>query len=934
MDQRILGDLVSELAQRLDNKQKFGASITNEYIAEIVDYAIAEFRDLPNFQIEEMEVELIKFKLGSMFNIRVGEHAITLHNPDIPRWFEAKKLDIDWSYWNSYESMLVSQARSKEVLKENERVLDMVLDFSGDPTNPGPWSRKGLVMGNVQSGKTQNYLGLINKAVDAGYKIIILLGGHLNDLRKQTQERVDEGVVGRESKHLVKTQKIRPKSIGVGKFRDSSKNFHTFTTTEGDFSIKFANTLGVNLTGLSEPAIFTVKKNTKVMKNLYEWIRDHHLLNPAEGKRLDLPMLLIDDEADYASVNTKSHIDEVTATNEYIRNILSLFDRNTYVGYTATPFANIFIDPETADKAIHDDLFPKDFMVKIPVPENYVGQEYFFGPEPKGTNVISDCDNLLNLKSEDHIGHIPESLKEAVRAFLINIAIRGLRGEKYSHNTMLVNVSHLKVHQNRLEILIEQYRDQLKEAIEVFGGLGFEEARKNETLASIEDTYNTRFDVGETYQSVFSELKRAIGVKVWAVNQGNRTLDYSLYQEFGLRVIVIGGHRLSRGLTLEGLSVSYFTRNSKAYDTLMQMCRWFGYRPRYTDLCKVYLPYESLHWYSFITASIGELYSELDLMSRSEKRPSEFGLKVRDHPGAMVITAKNKMSSAESEIRSQDLWGQIMRRFRFRKNRESNQANLIYTMEYIASLESEVRESDKREEKKTGAKIYSNVPYGTVIQYIENMDLPEDDVGNQALIRQLKSMSEENLSLPHVCIFNQKKTRKPHWQDKLTIDEQTFLKTPQEIEGLSLNLAKRALKDDGAIYTTPKVQLGNPDDEKLFLSEDAIKSVLAEKKNAASFQYIAHEERDFPGLIIYLFGIGITTPYSAKKGDDYTAKLGFGCSPTVGFSVSLPRPEHLKGKDSNELKRILKNTRHSYLVNRVYQEQLSLLDLVEADEDE
>jgi hypothetical protein len=940
MDQKKINAFTAELAMRLENRQKFGAPITNEYIATVISSVIKELEELPDFKLSDQEIEGMKFKLGSMFNIKIGEAAITLNNPDIPRWFEAKKTDINWNYWDAYRQMLVSQARSQDVVKENELVINKVLDFSGDPTSAGPWARKGLVMGNVQSGKTQNYLGLINKAIDAGYKVIILLGGHLNDLRNQTQERVDSGVVGRVSRHLLSARAGGPERIGVGRFRDPSRNVHTFTTTEGDFSGNFANSLGVNLTGLSEPAIFTVKKQTKVLENLYEWIKDHHLLDPETGKTLDLPMLLIDDEADYASVNTKSHIDEVTKTNELIRKLLKLFNRNTYVGYTATPFANIFIDPETETdpetgyETINDDLFPSDFMVKIPVPEDYVGQEYFFGQSTRGTVVINDCSDLQNLRSQSDINVIPDSLKEAVRVFLLNVCIRTTRGNPHEHNTMMVNISHLKKHQDRVANLINQYREILLDAIDAFSGLGIENSRDNSTMASIENTFLEKFSGDENYNEIFSELPKAINkIKAFSVNQGGKTLDYSLYEEWGLSVIIVGGHKLSRGLTLEGLSVSYFTRNSKAYDTLMQMCRWFGYRPGYKDLCRVYLPFESLNWYSFITLAIAEIYGELQLMSNSEKRPSEFGLKVRDHPGAMVITAKNKMSTAESIIRSQDLWGQILRRFKFRKPYEINLKNLETTNNFISHI-MDNQEIHTKYDNQSNSVIFEEVTYESVIKYLNDMDLPEDDIGNDALVRQLTQMQKSGVRKPHVCIMNQNRSGNRKWVKKLSPEEQIFIESKISLAELkNITLFGRAMKDDGVNFKTQSVQLGNSDDERLFLSEPERASIKTTKPNAVSFDYIASKERDFAGLIIYPFAIGIKTPYTTTD-DNYTARLGHGLNPTIGFTISIPRPEHLRGLSSNELKNLVRDTRHSYQINKVYQEQLAKLDMIECDEDE
>jgi len=949
MKQSIFDKLISGISSKLNIMKELGTPITNEVIGEKIDELADEYRRVPNFEMTEEDVVRLKFHIGSMFNVKVGEAAITLHNPDLPRWFDSKKSKIVWDHWKAYESMLESQGRSEDIVKANEDVINDILDYSGDPTTLGSWARKGLVMGNVQSGKTQNYIGLINKAIDCGYKTIILLGGHLNDLRKQTQERVDEGVLGRKSQHLVDAQNVAPSPIGVGIFRENSIN--TGTTTKGDFDKTFAGKLGFKLTG-EDPVIFTVKKHTGVMQRLYQWIKDYHYLDPAIEKMLEGPLLLIDDEADYASINTKHHKEEVTKTNDCIRDLLSLFHRNTYVGYTATPFANIFIDPDANSYSDKADLFPSDFMIKMPVPDNYLGQDYYFGQRTEKdlengilddakfspTVPINDYEHIYELKGTDEITAIPESLREAVRAFILVIAIRSLRGEQYAHNTMLVNISHLKVHQNKLELLIGEYHKEIDESLDSFSGLGLEEARKDGVLNKLEVTFGTVFSVDEDYKDVFARLKEASGkVKVWAINQNNkqtdgRELNYSIHKEHGLCAIVIGGHKLSRGLTLEGLSISYFARNSKAYDTLMQMCRWFGYRPKYDDLCRVYLPQESIDWYTFISSAIRELYQELELMSRREQRPSEFGLKVREHPGAMIITAKNKMGASESEVRSQDLWGQVQRRFRFRSDVEVNKHNLEFTKIFVQKLiDDKAGKESVHIDKTSGALILSEVDYADIINYVKQIDLPEDDLGNAALINHLKKMSEAGLGLPRVVLFNQSSRGKPKWEDDLVSSDKTFINSKYHFsDQISLTLPKRLMKENLKEYKVSSVHLGNSDDEKLFLSETE-RGLVAERiaRKPVSFDYICSDERDYPGLIIYLFAV-VVRPVDKQE----PIKLGHGKMPTVGYTVSLPRSENLKGKTSKEIKEIVKKTKHSYQVNKIHSRLQQLSAYEDYDDDE
>ena len=281
------------------------------------------------------------------------------------------------------------------------------------------------------------------------------------------------------------------------------------------------------------------------------WIKKQHYLNPSEQKVLDQPLLLIDDEADYASINTKSHKSEVTLTNDLIRKLLALFSKSTYVAYTATPFANIFIDPDENSYSEHDDLFPSDFLVKMPIPTHYMGQEFFFGEEALNDESnatspiieIGDHEHIYELKNKDEVNYeLPESLKDAIRAFIIVIAVRTIRGEGNSHNTMLVNVTHLSKHQNRLEVLIEEYKTSLFEALSTYGALGVSQARNSDALLSLENTYNNKFLILENHGRKFNIPEPFIVKKM--VNGGkfeyekNAKQNYeSLFSEYKQSII-------------------------------------------------------------------------------------------------------------------------------------------------------------------------------------------------------------------------------------------------------------------------------------------------------------------------------------------------------------------------------------------------------------
>ena len=215
-------------------------------------------------------------------------------------------------------------------------------------------------MGNVQSGKTLNFIGLINKALDVGYHSIIVLGGHMNELRRQAQSRIDDGVINLEDI--------------VDAFETPELKVHSLTDENSDFNRR---TIRGRLNLASAPGIYVIKKNVSILKTVLDEIQ-----RSQDKSVLKLPMLLIDDEADYASINTKFDAEEYSSTNQRIRDLIDAFDTTTYVAYTATPFANVFIPyKQTLSGEFDDDLFPSDFMIRMPTPENYRGQEFFFPAE-------------------------------------------------------------------------------------------------------------------------------------------------------------------------------------------------------------------------------------------------------------------------------------------------------------------------------------------------------------------------------------------------------------------------------------------------------------------------------------------------------------------------------------------------------------------------
>ena len=572
----------------------------------------------------------IRMSLGSLFEAE-----------DYKPWLIGRQGDIDWFYWERYRKHLLKKGFPAHVVVSLDRLTDKIVDHLEDPLKDGNWARKGLVVGHVQSGKTANYTGLVCKAADVGYKVIIVLAGTLNSLRNQTQERIDADFIGwctHQKKH-----------IGVSTFGTQRRPV-CFTTSVEDFKKQTANAIAMGLSALNEPVVLVIKKNKSTLENLHSWLKDnnqHNLQN--------FPMLLVDDEADQASINTNKEDKDPTTINLAIRNLLSLFTRSSFVGYTATPFANIFVDPETEDEMengdLYRDLFPRDFILSLDPPDNYVGPHRLFMDEADLDCVrdIQDNEDFLPLKHKiDFVPErLPDSLIKAICCFILASAIRLLRGQTGKCHSMMVNASRFTKVQEILAGLVLEQVKQLKQGISNYAALPPEMAIQNKDLLMLHEVFVEEFSsAGFTWPEIQKRLKDATDpVEILVLNSGSQdTLDYSSRNyPNGRSIIAVGGLGLSRGLTLEGLISSYFLRNSIMYDTLMQMGRWFGYRDNYADVCRIFMTSAANSWYSHIADATEELRRDFKSMERAKLTPKEFGLRVRSHPTSLIVTARNKM---------------------------------------------------------------------------------------------------------------------------------------------------------------------------------------------------------------------------------------------------------------------------------------------------
>ncbi len=739
-------DLNPAEKQTLDNASRAlqdNISRSPETIQKMVEAsAVMASISFPDLSVDRAAITAELINSASVWS----EKPATLTNGKVKPWVLANATSIaPWRFWDRYRTYLLQEKGIRDkALNGIDDLTGHILDKIENPKKNGEWDVRGMVVGSVQSGKTANYVGLIAKALDAGYKLVIVMAGIHNNLRAQTQERIDEGIVGFDSQRRLDPNRTDYR-IGVGtQFSADSPRITPLTSSaeNGDFTIA-SQKVTVQLGG--DPVILVVKKNKTPLEHILKWtdvLARNQTSGNSHARIKDIPLLLIDDEADNASINTKDKpgIDEetnFTTINTAIRLILKRFEQSSYVGYTATPFANIFINPEASQDALGPDLFPRDFIVNVPPNSNYVGPAKIFGFEAdlesgiQGENplpvfrAVSDHEIAFppKHKKTHYVQTIPESLKAAILAFLLGVTMRRVRGQRKVHNSMLIHVTWLTAVQNRVhELVLDEFR-KIKRSIAYAQGDASDPVWKKlqdlwesdyvtTTKAIRELTCDERL-TSITWEEVASELHEAAErVEVRQINGlAKEALDYSRTED-GLHVIAVGGNKLSRGLTLEGLTVSYFIRSTQMYDTLMQMGRWFGYREGYVDLCRLYTTPDLRDWFRHIALAEAELKREFDKMDKADLTPLDYGLRVRQHPDGLLVTALNKM--AHGSTRSITFAGQLVQTTYFQKTGRAPADNFAALQAFITRLgPSAAKSSDE-----TVAHLWKDVSAPEIIEFI------------------------------------------------------------------------------------------------------------------------------------------------------------------------------------------------------------------------
>lgn len=848
-----------------------------------IDTRIDELSKFPMLSgLSEEEINEVRAIIKSEFSIKLDK-GVLIEEKGHEKWFLARKAELDMKYWERYKQYLLSdKGFSTQVVNTMDDMLDTLTDLLGDPARDISYKRRGLIIGDVQSGKTANYTGLICKAVDSGYKVVVLLTGMIEKLRQQTQKRIDEGFVGADSDAMMK-QKEDKLIIGAGNY-DPSIRPMVLTSTSDDFKQQNASNLNFDLRNINGPVIFVVKKNSAVLKRLNKWLRT---FNQNGDQPINHSLLMIDDEADNASVNTKSE-DSPTAINGQIREMLKLFSKSSYVGFTATPFANIFIDPDNYNDMVAEDLFPKDYIYSLNSPSNYIGARNIFDENGEAKHMLVEiADNPiekdsiafilpLKHKSSIQVNVLPEDLKTAVSAFMLANVIEDLRGMKGNHRSMLVNVSRFTAVQEQVSELVKEYLKSAQNACRIYGKLEPEKALKNEYILKLKETYENIYDdINFDWQMIQNTLHSSCaGIVVQTINQRNgKNLSFEDYKN-GLRLIAVGGMSLSRGLTLEGLVVSYFYRNSKMYDTLMQMGRWFGYRNGYADLCRIWMSDDSIEWYRHISQATDELREEIKRYEDTGLTPMDFGLRVRSDITSLIVTARNKMKSAESRECVISLSGETIETPELYSDIDKNNHNIDCVKNFVKDLidnDYHAVDDGKSGTVKWG---FRNVKVGLILDFLERLEIsPKNERFNiPAVSKFIKEYKGDELKKWDIA-FASGKSSKPYDLGCGIVYNHSVRKYSIENDG-------KILKMSGS-----KRRLGTSADGAFGLGDSQIEEIKVKKANPAQRDYFEKVKRN-PLLTIYLVELG---DYVGKETEEnISVKNKCMNEIYVGFGIGIP----------------------------------------------
>jgi len=630
-------------------------------------------------------------------------------------WYHAS--DTEGIHFSRYLEYLQNRGWHTEGLKKSTREI---VGHLANPAEPETFPCKGLVVGHVQSGKTANMMGVIARAVDAGYNFVIILAGMTDSLRHQTQQRIEDDLVRRNPGNWVLLTQMNE--------YDDDGNL----TASGEYQLL---PRGIR-PSRSQVLLAVIKKNRAPLERL---TRDVAAMTPHQ--KAGLRALVIDDEADQASPNAGASDEDPTVINRLVRKLLQELDQVSYVGYTATPFANVLINPfppgitreeETEEKL--DDLYPKDFIVALPTPPDYFGAERLFGrysadPDDPGVDGLdflrdiedSEVGRLLPARREDVDTFQPEmtpSLEAAVKWYLLACAARLHRRHGEHHMSMLVHTSMRTVLHERTKEIIKGYIEVIESRVRGSDSTLLQELEELWESEQAVVPEELKPGIAESFRDIAEHLPEVLDrLQIVEMNAiGGERPDYSGLPRCW---IVVGGNILARGLTLEGLSTSYFLRTSRQYDTLLQMGRWFGYRKGYEDLQRIWMTPAMQENFRRLALVEQEIRDEIAEYARLGATPLDFAVRIRTFPGLAVTAPARMRHAVTADI---DFGGQHLQTIRFRRE---DRKWLEHNWEAGGRLLRGLHERGLAMEQGRGGLLWRGVPTEDVLRFLDEYQVDE-----------------------------------------------------------------------------------------------------------------------------------------------------------------------------------------------------------------
>jgi hypothetical protein len=754
-------------------------------------------------------------------------------------WFQ----NVDrsqWYYWPTLRGFLLSHNWSMKSVRSLDDATDRILRKFHSPSE-NQFDVRGLVLGYVQSGKTANFTATIAKAADCGYRLFIVLSGIDKGLRMQTQARLNREITG---------EARFPGDSDHVPYPPSGKQWHSFTTADVDGDFKPGSVSQAALRG-PEPVMIVVKKNGAVLRHLIRW------LNGTSREILaDIATLVVDDEADMASIDTKGtyqtedeplppDYESPSVINGLIRKLLNIFPKSVYIAYTATPFANVLIPHDTHDPSLQNDLYPRDFIADLPKPLGYFGAEELFGlGNPDGNTSNSGIDVIRQVPDNDIISLenkvFPRSLEDAIIGFILSGAARAQRGDKLKPATMLIHTSHrIESHMN--------LEDMVKDKFSEFKNDWRYNKENSSILPRLRDMWELDFrpliqTISQKYDTDFEDLKKYIddfleAVIIKTLNSFTGTvLDYS--RDPYMKTICIGGNKLSRGLTLEGLVSSYFVRDSPNYDTLMQMARWFGFREGYADLTRIWTTGKLADEFALLAFVEHQLRDDIRVYEDMQLTPRNIGMRIWQHP-SMQVTSYLKRRYASLVKISQSYSGTLVQTFKFPFDRpDILAAQQDQNLRAIEDLISRMGKPTKWENDGQNRPVWKNVPYQDVLNFLSGFvqdDFPERSACDLNLVRSYISHQIQNNELTGWTVSI---------RGRESLNEELGV-TSWKVQGFNINQISRTritATNSLGVITSPGDEAAGFNDEELEMYKQNTSQSTLEDQNRAARRIRSPEE--------------------------------------------------------------------------------------------